>query len=75
MAEGLNCYLDRFEGDLAILLVDGMEKVIASSLLPQDAREGDHLLLSITFDIDARNRTAGEIADLHKDLETGGGAP
>lgn len=75
MAEGLNCYLDRFEGDLAILLVDGKEKVIASSLLPQGAREGDHLLLSVTIDIDARNRTAAEVADLQNDLKTGGGAP
>lgn len=71
MATGLHCYLDRFEGDLAVLLVGDQEKVITSSLLPRDAREGDHILLSITLDHEARNNTAGEITDLQHDLDTG----
>ncbi|MHB9112461.1 MAG: DUF3006 domain-containing protein [Thermoleophilia bacterium] len=75
LAPGLHCYLDRFEGDLAVLLVENEEKVIAASLLPPEAREGDHLILSINCDIDARNRTAEEISDLQRDLESGDGTP
>ncbi|MBI5870471.1 MAG: DUF3006 domain-containing protein [Actinobacteria bacterium] len=75
MTPGLYCYLDRFEGDLAVILADDEEKIIASSLLPPGAREGDHLFLSITVDIDARNRTADEISRLQQDLETEGGLP
>jgi len=73
LATGVNCYLDRFEGKLAVILVDGVEKTISASLLPTDAREGDHLLIAITCDTDARNRTAAEISDLQKELETGNG--
>lgn len=71
MAPELDCYLDRFEGDLAVLLVDGEEKTIAASLLPPDVREGDHLRITIIRDSDARDRTAAEISDLQQELETG----
>jgi len=71
VAPELDCYLDRFEGDLAVLLVDGEEKTIAASLLPPDAREGDHLLINIACDGVARDRTAAEISDLQQELETG----
>lgn len=38
--------IDRFEGDQAVLLVDGREKVVPRSTLPLDAREGDVLDLA-----------------------------
>lgn len=72
MAPGIHCYLDRFEGDLAVLLVDDVEKNISASLLPPDSREGDHLLISIAIDTGERNRTAEEISHLQQDLKNEG---
>lgn len=69
----LDCYLDRFEGDLAVLLVDGEEKAITASMLPIDAREGDHLMITITRDTDGRNRTVTEVSELQQELKGGKG--
>ncbi len=66
------CYLDRFEGDAAVLLIEGREAVVPAAILPADAREGDHLLLSVSVDSAARGRTAEEIARLQKRLQSGG---
>jgi hypothetical protein len=38
--------IDRFEGDHAVLLVEGKERVVPRSTLPFDAREGDVLDLA-----------------------------
>ena len=48
-------YLDRFEGDLAVLLLgDAMRKVnFPRAFLPSDVGEGDYLKISIERDADA----------------------
>ena len=71
MTPRLDCYLDRFEGDLAVLLVDGEEKAITASMLPVDAREGDHLMITIDRDTDARDRTEAEVSELQQELKRG----
>lgn len=71
MASELECYLDRFEGELAVLLVNGEEKIIATSMLPPDTREGDQLLISITRDSNKRDQIKSEISDLQKELQNG----
>jgi len=67
----LHCYLDRFEGDLAVLLIGGRETAVAVSLLPPDAREGDHLLISVAIDRESREHTASEVSELQQELKEG----
>ncbi|MHB9053239.1 MAG: DUF3006 domain-containing protein [Thermoleophilia bacterium] len=69
MESRFNCYLDRVEGDSAVLLIAGRESVIPVSVLPQGAREGDHLLLTVTVDESARDKTASEVSDLQRRLK------
>lgn len=43
--------IDRFEGELAVLEVDGAQRVVRRSELPADAREGDAIdLETMTVD-------------------------
>mgnify|MGYP001791627401 CR=1 FL=1 len=63
------CYLDRFEGDKAVLLISGREIAVPASILPGKAREGDHLLISISIDSQARDNTENEITDIQERLE------
>jgi hypothetical protein len=39
--------VDRFEDDLAVLVVDGAERILPRDQLPADAREGDVVDLSL----------------------------
>jgi len=39
--------VDRFEEDLAVLIVDGAERILPRAQLPADAREGDVVDLSL----------------------------
>lgn len=39
--------VDRFEEDLAVLIVDGAERIVPRAQLPADAREGDVVDLSL----------------------------
>jgi len=64
------CYLDRFESDVAVLILEGKELVVSSALLPDGAVEGDHLEISIDVDRDARSSTASEISDLQERLSS-----
>ncbi len=46
--------VDRFEEELAVLLVDGREKILPRAKLPAEAREGDVIDLSTgTVDVEA----------------------
>jgi hypothetical protein len=69
----LACYLDRFEGETAVLLVEGREVAVHRSLLPQGASEGDHFQLSITPDPERRDATAGHIRESRTRIEDDGG--
>ncbi|MHB8859544.1 MAG: DUF3006 domain-containing protein [Thermoleophilia bacterium] len=69
MESRFNCYLDRIEGDSAVLLIEGRESVVPVSVLPRGAREGDHLQLAVIVDESARDKTASEISDLQRRLK------
>jgi hypothetical protein len=42
-------------------------------MLPIDAREGDHLMITINLDTDACNRTEAEVSELQQELKRGKG--
>ena len=65
----MDCYLDRFEGKSAVLLIDAMEIIVPASILPRTAREGDHLFLSISINSAARELTNSETSELQKKLK------
>ena len=48
----ISAYLDRFEGNLAVLLLGEEEKKVnfPKSFLPEDAGEGDYLKIEISRD-------------------------
>ena len=69
MNPAIPCYLDRFEGESAVLLIYGREVAVPSSVLPDGAREGDHLQLTMIIDDDARQRTETEVSDLQERLK------
>jgi len=54
---------------MAVLVIENRETVVPALLLPPDTREGDHLILTLDIDADARMRTADEISDLQRQLD------
>lgn len=70
LARQTDFYLDRFEGNTAVLLAGGREINIPRDFLPDGASEGDHLVVSITRDDERRNATAGEISRLQERLKS-----
>ena len=69
MDSQVNCYLDRFEGSSAVILIHGNEMVVPASILPEGVREGDHLLISVSIDTAARKQTGREVSELQQKLE------
>lgn len=68
--------VDRIEGDLAVLILyeDGRVKFnLPKSLLPEGAREGDHLVLTLALDEESREAEKKKIEDLLREL-TGKGS-
>lgn len=65
----ISAYIDRFEGDLAVLLLgDEMKKVnFPREFLPAEVSEGDYLKLDISYDKEATERAEQEAFDLLKD--------
>ena len=64
----ISAYLDRFEGDLAVLLLgDAMVKVnFPRVFLPKDVAEGDSLKLTIESDAAATDAAEDEALELLK---------
>ena len=64
----ISCYLDRFEGKYAVLLLgDAMEKVnFPKSFLPADISEGDYLTITIERDTAATEAAEDEALELLK---------
>lgn len=62
-------YIDRLEGDLAVLLVgDEMKKVnFPVCFLPNNVGEGDYLKLDISYDKEATEQAEQEALDLLKE--------
>lgn len=69
--------IDRFEGDFAVLEVDGEERPVPRALLPEDAKEGDRVDLE-TLKVDEagtealKDRVAAARARAKKNPFTGG---
>jgi hypothetical protein len=64
-------YLDRFEGETAVLTSEGLQLNLPRELLPPDAREGDFLNIGITLNAERRRQVTEEIEQLRRQLETG----
>ena len=64
----ISAYLDRFEGDLAVLLLgDAMVKVnFPRVFLPKDVAEGDYLKLTIERGTAGRDAAEDEALELLK---------
>ena len=67
----ISAYIDRFEGDLAVLYLgedDKMKKVnFPKSYLPENVGEGDYLRIDISYDKEATEKVEQEALDLLKD--------
>lgn len=65
----ISAYLDRFEGDLAVLLLgEEMTKVnFPKRFLPEGVGEGDYLKIDIAYDREATEKAEQEALDLLKD--------
>jgi hypothetical protein len=62
--------IDRIEGDLAVITLYDDDRVkfnLPVSLLPQGAREGDHLQITFTEDKESREELKKRIEELLKD--------
>ena len=65
----ISAYLDRFEDDLAVLLLgDEMKKVnFPKCFLHEGVGEGDYLKIDIAYDKEATEKAEQEALDLLKD--------
>ncbi len=72
MTSGADCYLDRFEGDTAVLLLNGREVAVPRSALPASAAEGDHLHVYFTINGEAREETSRQVAKTRRKLREKG---
>jgi hypothetical protein len=65
--------LDRFEGkrkSIAVLLTDDGQSInLPRVLLPQDAKAGDVLVLTLERDLEATRKVVEETRQVQKDLE------
>ena len=63
--------IDRFEDDMAVLLVGSAEKkvVFPAEELPEGLQEGDYIRLDISFDEEATRAAREEAAALLRDLQ------
>lgn len=60
--------IDRFEGDIAVLVND-ITLNIPRSILPKDAKEGDVIVLEIKVDREETDRLRKEVEDKLKYLK------
>jgi len=64
--------IDRFEGDLVVLVLYEDDRVrfnFPHRLLPEGAREGDHLLMTVAEDSDSRESEEKRIGNLLDELK------
>jgi hypothetical protein len=62
----ISAYIDRYEGNLAVLLLgDDMKKVnFPREYLPAEAGEGDYIKIDIALDEEANEKAAQEALEL-----------
>ena len=61
-------FLDRIEGDVAVLTYEGREVKLPRALLPAGAREGEVLQLSLARDPEATQRAQERVSKLRQKL-------
>ena len=61
-------FLDRFEGEMAVLTFEGKTVSLPRALLPADAREGEVLRLSLSRDPEATRRAREQVGKLRSKL-------
>lgn len=61
MTRKLQCYIDRFEGNFAVLLLDEEQILFPRAFLPDYATQGDYLVLEINIDAGARKQAEHDI--------------
>ena len=65
------CQIDRFEGDVAVLVADGAEVIVSRSLIPATSAVGDPLTIHASGDPEAAAKMRGEISQLQQRLNNG----
>lgn len=65
----ISAYIDRYEGNLAVLLLgDEMKKInFPKEYLPADVSEGDYITIDIALDKEANEQAEAEALELLKD--------
>ena len=65
----ISAYSDRYEGNLAVLLLgDEMKKInFPKEYLPADVSEGDYITIDIALDKEANEQAEAEALELLKD--------
>ena len=65
----ISAYIDRYEGNLAVLLLgDDMKKVnFPKEILPDEVGEGDYITIDIALDKEANEQAEAEALELLKD--------
>ena len=65
----ISAYIDRYEGDLAVLLLgEEMKKVnFPRKFLPEDVDEGDYIKIDIALDQEANEAAEQEALELLRD--------
>lgn len=66
-------FIDRIEGDLAVLVLyddDGVKFDLPLRYLPDGVREGDHLLMNFREDEASRGSEQKRVDDLLKELKS-----
>jgi len=65
----ISAYIDRYEGELAVLLLgESMKKVnFPREFLPDDVGEGDYITLDIALDEEANKKAEEEALELLRD--------
>lgn len=65
----ISAYIDRYEGDLAVLLLgESMKKVnFPKEFLPAEVGEGDYVKIDITLDEEANDEAEEEALELLRD--------
>ena len=65
----ISAYIDRYEGELAVLLLgERMKKVnFPREFLPDDVDEGDYITLDIALDEEANKKAEEEALELLRD--------
>lgn len=72
MATPIKAWVDRIEGDLAVMVVHGRSVTIPRGCLPAGAREGSHLTLTVDLDPESEGAERQSVGDLLRRRKGGG---